>query len=66
MDVELHAFFTSTLDGNEWSASRPGCIITEEGVGVGVVQLPMWTLSRGESTFTLSGVGKDSSVVTVA
>jgi hypothetical protein len=24
MEVELHAFFTSALDGGEWSASRPG------------------------------------------
>jgi hypothetical protein len=24
MDVYLHAFLTSALDGGEWSASRPG------------------------------------------
>jgi len=34
MDAELHTFFTSTLDGNEWSSSRPQCIITAEGFPV--------------------------------
>jgi len=24
VEVEIHAFLTSTLDGGEWSASRPG------------------------------------------
>jgi hypothetical protein len=24
MEVDLHAFFTSALDGGEWSVSRPG------------------------------------------
>jgi hypothetical protein len=24
VEVSLHAFLTSTLDGGEWSASRPG------------------------------------------
>jgi hypothetical protein len=25
VEVYLHAFLTSALDGGEWSASRPGC-----------------------------------------
>jgi hypothetical protein len=25
VEVPLHAFLTSVLDGGEWSASRPGC-----------------------------------------
>jgi hypothetical protein len=27
MEVQLHVFLTSALDGGEWSASRPGCFI---------------------------------------
>jgi hypothetical protein len=28
MEVELHAFLNSALDGGEWSASCPGCFTT--------------------------------------
>jgi len=31
VEVQLHAFLTSALDGGEWSALRPGCFISEEG-----------------------------------
>jgi hypothetical protein len=34
--------------------------------GGSFLQLPMWNLSKGGSTFTLSGIGKDFSVVPVA
>jgi hypothetical protein len=30
VEVKLHAFLTSTLDGVEWSASRPGRFISRE------------------------------------
>jgi hypothetical protein len=30
VEVLLHAFLTSALDGREWLASRPGCLIPEE------------------------------------
>jgi hypothetical protein len=31
VDVQLHAFLTSALDGGEWSASRPGRFTHREG-----------------------------------
>jgi hypothetical protein len=30
VDVYIHTFFTSTLAGGEWSASRPGRFTSEE------------------------------------
>jgi len=30
VEVELHAFLTSALDGDAWSASRHGCFIPRE------------------------------------
>jgi len=30
VNVELHAFLTSALDGHEWSASRRGCFSSKE------------------------------------
>jgi hypothetical protein len=30
VEVDLHAFFISVLDGGEWSASRPGCFTPRE------------------------------------
>jgi hypothetical protein len=30
MELYVHAFFTSALDGGEWSASRPGSFIPRE------------------------------------
>jgi hypothetical protein len=30
VEVQLHAFLTSALDGGEWSASRPGCFTPKE------------------------------------
>jgi hypothetical protein len=30
VDVQLHAFLTSTLDGGEWSASHPGRLTPRE------------------------------------
>jgi hypothetical protein len=30
VELLLHAFLTSVLDGDEWSASRPGRFILEE------------------------------------
>jgi len=37
MEVYLHSYFTSTLDGGEWSASRPGihCVGLRSPVGRG-------------------------------
>jgi hypothetical protein len=32
MDVLIHIFLTSALDGGEWSASRPGCLTLGERV----------------------------------
>jgi hypothetical protein len=30
VDVDIHAFLTSALDGGEWLASHPGCFTTEK------------------------------------
>jgi hypothetical protein len=30
VEEDLHAFLTSTLNGGEWSASRPGCFTPRE------------------------------------
>jgi hypothetical protein len=30
VEVQLHAFLTSALDGGEWSASRPGLFTSRE------------------------------------
>jgi hypothetical protein len=30
VEVELHAFLTSALDGGEWSASRPAALTPEK------------------------------------
>jgi hypothetical protein len=32
VEVQVHAFLTSTLDGGEWSASRPGLFTPRERV----------------------------------
>jgi hypothetical protein len=31
LEVSLHAFLTSVLDGGEWLASRPGRLAPKEG-----------------------------------
>jgi hypothetical protein len=33
VEIWLHAFLTSVLDGNEWSASRPGRFTSKENSG---------------------------------
>jgi hypothetical protein len=30
MDVDIHAFLTSALDGGEWLASHPGCYTSKD------------------------------------
>jgi hypothetical protein len=30
MDVYIHVFLTSALDGGEWSDSRPGCFTSRK------------------------------------
>jgi len=30
VEIQLHAFLTSALDGGEWSASRPGRFTSQE------------------------------------
>jgi hypothetical protein len=30
VEIYLHVFLTSALDGGEWSASRPGCFTPRE------------------------------------
>jgi hypothetical protein len=34
VEVQVHAFLTSTLDGGEWSASRPGDFTPDEGIPI--------------------------------
>jgi hypothetical protein len=52
VEVQPHAFLTSTLDGDEWSASRLGCFIPRE---------------RGPSTHWIGGwVGLRASLEAVA
>jgi len=46
MEVYLHSFLTSTLDGREWSASRSGCFVPEESAECDPESV--WTVSRGE------------------
>jgi hypothetical protein len=37
-DVEIHIFLTSALAGDEWSASRPGRVISGERAPVPIGQ----------------------------
>jgi hypothetical protein len=37
MDIQIHIFLTSTLDGGEWSAARPGRFTHEKGPPVTIV-----------------------------
>jgi hypothetical protein len=41
MEMELHAFLTSALDGDDSSASRPGRIISE-------IRVPVLRVVTGE------------------
>jgi len=56
VEVCLHAFLTSTLDRDKWSASRPGCftpvLIWYE---VGWAPEPVWTRWRGENVPVCAG-----------
>jgi hypothetical protein len=44
VDVHLHTFLTSTLDGFEWSASRPGHCTP------GILRYPLIVLRAGVDT----------------
>jgi len=41
VEVSLHAFLTSALDGDEWSASRP-CRFTPRGRAPGIQWIGVW------------------------
>jgi hypothetical protein len=45
VDIQLHTFLTSVLDGDEWSASRPGRFTPGEGAH-GTHWLGGWVGSR--------------------
>ena len=51
LEAEIHSFFTSALNGTEWSASRPGRFTyTERTIGKdcrrdSVGPQPIWTLA---------------------
>jgi hypothetical protein len=42
VEVELHIFLTSTLDGDEWSASRPGSFTPGDAAPVPIVLEAGW------------------------
>jgi hypothetical protein len=41
VEVEIHVFFTSVLDGGEWSASRP-CHFTPVEIACGTHWIGSW------------------------
>ena len=46
VELYLHSFLSSTLDGGEWSASRSGCFVPE--VSAQWDPESVWTVLRGE------------------
>jgi hypothetical protein len=42
-DVQIHIFLTSTLDGGEWSVSRPWRFTPAERAPLPIGQKVMWT-----------------------
>jgi hypothetical protein len=55
VDVWIHVFLTSALDGGDWSASRPGRFIPGERPPfthwIGGAPEPVWTTWRGEKSY---------------
>jgi hypothetical protein len=62
VDVKIHVFLTWTLDGGEWSASRPGRFTPGERapgihwIGAGWAPEPIWTTWKGEKCLPLTGL----------
>jgi hypothetical protein len=58
VEVQLHAFLTSALDGGEWSASRPGHFTPKERA------FPRYPLDSGPQNRSGSG-GEEKNSLTV-